>query len=273
MKNEISPDFSSIKILVIADIIGRSGRRTVSKILPVLKKNLELDLVIANGENSAGGLGCTSSTAQELLNSGVNILTMGNHVWDKKDMIDYIVQESRIIRPANYPPGAPGQGHVIIEVKKRKIGIINLLGRIFMEPVDCPFRTVEQELKEVSDADIILVDMHAEATSEKVAMGYFLDGKVTAVWGTHTHVQTSDITVLPLSTLYVTDLGMTGPVDSIIGIKKELVLSRMINGIPVKFEVPGGITKLEGIFMEINSDGYPVSYRMISEIVEPDERN
>jgi len=267
MVNDELSIIENIRILVIADIIGRPGRRTVARVLPGLKRSLRLDLIIANGENAAGGLGCTAATAQEFFKYGIDILTMGNHVWDKEDFADYIQVTPQIVRPANFPPGSPGKGHYIVEIRGYKIAVINLQGRMYMDCIDCPFQVIEKKLEQVKFVDIILIDMHAEAASEKMAIAHYLDGKVAVIWGTHTHVQTADLKLLPNGTLYVTDLGMTGPVNSVIGIKKELVIKRLVTGLPVRFEVPGGDCKFQGLFVEINRKGIPVSYKLINDLV------
>jgi len=255
----------TINILAISDICGRNGRTAVFSLLEKLKERYHIDLTIANAENAAGGLGCTTEIAKQLL-SEIDVLTMGNHVWDKKDLVDFIRQEPRIVRPANYPPGTPGEGFYLLSKKEVKIGIVNLSGRIFMEPLDCPFQAVEKILPELQkEASIIIVDFHAEATSEKIAMGYFLDGRVSAVYGTHTHVPTADLKFLPQGTLYITDIGMTGPHDSVIGMKKELVLQRFLTGMPVRFEAAKGDAVLQGLIIKIAKNGKAVSGELLLE--------
>jgi len=244
------------RVLVIADITGRPGRRMVSEHLPALVGRFNIDLVVANAENAAAGFGITPALAQELLAAGVDCLTMGNHVWDKKELQDYIEVEPRIIRPANFPPGTPGRGSLIVEKAGVKIAVINLLGRVFMAPVDCPFQAAIREVEAATAVTpMIIVDMHAEATSEKQAMGYFLDGKVSAVLGTHTHVATADARLLPGGTAYMTDIGMTGPVESVIGISKELIIQRFLTHMPTRFEVAGGPAQLQGAVVEIDPQG------------------
>ena len=232
----------SIRILMIGDVVGRPGRRAVIDNVPGLVRDERINLTIANGENAAGGNGITREVAGELFSAGVEVITMGNHVWNKKEIYNLISREERIIRPCNYPPGAPGAGYGRYETKNGiKVGVINLSGRVFMPDLDCPFRKADEVLPVLRDwSNIILLDFHAEATSEKIAMAYHLEGKVSAVCGTHTHVQTADERVLPGGTAFITDLGMTGPMDSVIGVKKEAVLEKFITQIPKKFEVATG---------------------------------
>ncbi|MCG9968167.1 TIGR00282 family metallophosphoesterase [Pelotomaculum terephthalicicum JT] len=243
-----------MRLLMIGDVVGRPGRNAVQVTLKELKHEHELDMVIANGENAAGGNGITRETAQELFAAGVDILTMGNHVWNKKEALNYIAHEKRIVRPANYPPGSPGTGADIYETKgKVKVAVINLSGRAFMQPLDCPFRKADEMLKFLSEkARVVVVDFHAEATSEKIAMGWYLAGRVSAVCGTHTHVQTADERILPGGTAYITDLGMTGPCDSVIGAKKEIVIKRFITQLPLKFEVATGLFQFNGVIIDID---------------------
>ena len=231
-----------INILFIGDINGRPGRNAVKQLVPNLNSEKKIDFVIANGENSAGGFGITKDVFDDLMAARINCVTMGNHIWDKKDSMGLIDSEKRIIKPANMPPGTPGNPYGIFSIDKNgievKIGVINLIGRVFMSPMDCPFRTADKIADEIrKTTNIIFVDMHAEATSEKMALGHYLDGKVTAVVGTHTHVQTSDERVLAGGTGYMTDAGMTGSFDSVIGIKKEIIIKKFLTGIPDKYEV------------------------------------
>ncbi|MFQ5561775.1 MAG: TIGR00282 family metallophosphoesterase [Nitrospinota bacterium] len=242
-----------MKILILGDIIGKPGRTVLTEKLAKIQDSFRIDFTIANCENAAGGFGITADVGQKIFSSGVDILTSGNHIWDKKDSIRYIAEEKRILRPANYPPGTPGRGSAIFETSSgKKIGVINISGRTFMDALDCPFRAAEKSVAELEEeTDTIIVDIHAEATSEKVAMGWYLDGKVGAVVGTHTHVQTADERVLPKGTAYITDLGMTGPVNSVIGVKKEHALYRFQTRMPKKFAVADGIRQLEGVVVEI----------------------
>ncbi|MEW6335280.1 MAG: TIGR00282 family metallophosphoesterase, partial [Thermodesulfobacteriota bacterium] len=212
-----------MKILFIGDIVGKPGRRAVRELLPGIVEDHRIDLVIANCENAAAGFGVTGEVIEELQDCRIDVLTSGNHIWDKKEILEIIEGCDRLLRPANYPAGAPGRGCLVMTAPGGlRVGVINLAGRVFMHPLDCPFRTADREIGTLkSRADVIIVDMHAEATSEKIAMGWYLDGRVGAVVGTHTHVQTADERILPGGTGYITDAGMTGPFDSVIGIRRE----------------------------------------------------
>ncbi len=241
--------------LAIGDIVGRPGRRVLSSLLPEVVREFGVDFVVANAENSAGGVGITPEIGAEILGKGVDILTMGNHAWGKKDAYEYLDAEPRVVRPANYPEGAPGRGFSVVRSRSGlPVGVLNLGGRVFFATdLDCPFRTASKAVDEMRAATrIILVDFHAEATSEKIALGYHLDGRASAVFGTHTHVQTSDARVLPGGTAYITDLGMTGPVDSVIGIRKEIVLERFLTQLPSRFEVASGPACLSGAVFDID---------------------
>ena len=227
-----------MNIMMIGDICGRPGRHTAAHFIPILKEEYSLDLIIANGENSAGGVGITAKVLEELLSMGIDIITTGNHVWDKKEIFDFIDNEERLIRPANYPSNTPGKGYCIIPIQNRKVGIINLAGRTFMPPIDCPFQTINQIISEIKNScDIIIIDFHAEATSEKLALGWYLDGKVSCVAGTHTHIQTADERIFPQGTAYISDLGMVGPWNSILGVDKDAVIRKFLTGLPVRFNV------------------------------------
>jgi metallophosphoesterase (TIGR00282 family) len=238
-----------MKILFIGDIVGKVGRVITKALLPTVTDRYKIDFVIANGENIAGGFGITDKTAFELLDLGIHVITTGNHVWDKKEFVSQISKIDKVLRPLNYPPGVPGFGSIIETAGKGvKLAVINISGRVFMSSVDCPFRTAEEEIKKIrSITNTIIIDFHAEATSEKIAFGYFMDGKVSAVMGTHTHVQTADEKILPGGTAYITDVGMTGPSNSVIGIEKELVIQRFLTNIPARFETAKG----EGIFSAV----------------------
>jgi len=238
-----------VLILAIGDIVGRPGRRAVSQLLPGLRQQYGIDLVIANGENAAGGIGLTLATAKELLDSGVDVLTSGNHIWAQKEIIPYLDGEMPILRPLNYPPGVPGKGHIAIG----RVAVVNLMGRVFIGDFDCPFRAIDQLLTEL-EQPIIIVDFHAEATSEKVAMGRYLDGRVSAVLGTHTHVGTTDAQLLPQGTAYVTDIGMTGPLDSVIGDDAEAVIQHFLTGMPHRLSVGKGKTALNAILIKVDDD-------------------
>lgn len=244
-----------MKILLIGDIVGNPGREAVRALVPQLRRRHDLDLVVANCENIAGGAGVTPKTAQELFGCGVDFLTSGQHIWRYKEIMPYLNQEPRLIRPANYPPGAPGAGAGVITARDgTKVGVLNLVGRVFLENVDCPFRAAQREVERLRrETPVILVDMHAEATSEKIAMGWYLDGQVSAVVGTHTHIQTADERVLPKGTAYLTDLGMTGPYDSVIGRRVDQILERFLTGIPQKFEVPETNVILCGAIVEVDA--------------------
>jgi len=245
----------NIRILMIGDVVGRPGRRAVIENVPGLVRDERINLTIANGENAAGGNGITREVAGELFSAGVEVITMGNHVWNKKEIYNLIAKEDRIIRPCNYPPGAPGAGYGRYETKSGiKVGVINLSGRVFMPDLDCPFRKADEVLPTLQDwSNIILLDFHAEATSEKIAMAYHLEGKISAVCGTHTHVQTADERVLPGGTAYITDVGMTGPLDSVIGVKKEAVLEKFITQMPRKFEVAAGPYQFNAVIIDIDT--------------------
>jgi len=251
-----------MNIMMIGDICGRPGRHTAAYFIPILKQEYSLDLIIANGENSAGGVGITAKVLDELLNMGINIITTGNHVWDKKEIFNFIDNDNPLIRPANYPPDTPGKGYHIVSVQNRKVGIINLLGRTFMPPIDCPFRTADQIISEIKDlCEIIIIDFHAEATSEKAALGWYLDGKVSCVAGTHTHIQTADERILPQGTAYISDLGMVGSWNSILGVDKEPVIRKFLTGLPVKFNVAADDeTIFCGIIIQINDFSSKVNH-------------
>jgi metallophosphoesterase (TIGR00282 family) len=242
-----------MKLLFIGDIVGKPGRDVIKKLLPGLKDEYGLDFVIANAENSAGGSGITRKTADELFQAGVDVITSGDHIWKKAEILELIQEEKRILRPVNFPVGVPGSGSGVYKAGGRKIGVINVNGRVFMEPLESPFTTVLSAAEKLSaETNIIIVDMHAEATSEKVALGWYLDGKVSAVLGTHTHIQTADERILPQGTAYITDVGMAGPYDSVIGRNIKDVLDRFLTQTPVKFEVADSNIKLCGAVVDID---------------------
>ena len=245
-----------MKVLFIGDIVGKIGRNTVKALLPNLIDKYKLDLVIANGENIAGGFGLTEALVTELFRMGVDVITTGNHVWDKKDFVNYISKDNRVLRPLNYPPGVPGYGSVSYTLSNgMKAGIINLSGRVFMPSMDCPFRTAKPEIEYLKkETDVIIIDLHAEATSEKIAFGYYVDGKVSAVIGTHTHVQTADEKVLEHGTAYITDVGMTGPSYSVIGIGVDQIIQRFLTGMPDRFITADGDGILSAVVIEISND-------------------
>jgi hypothetical protein len=241
-----------MNILFIGDIVGRPGRELVRKGLGALRERHSVDLVIANVENAAAGFGITKDLGDTLLEWGVDVMTSGNHIWDKKEALEYIAGESRLLRPANYPAGVPGRGSVVAQTGDgRAVGIINVMGRVFMTSIDDPFVVVRREIEAIRHRTrVMIVDFHAEATSEKIAMGWHLDGKVTAVIGTHTHVQTADERILPNGTAYLTDAGMTGPHDSIIGMEIEPSLARFLTALPAKFEPATGNPRLNGVVID-----------------------
>jgi metallophosphoesterase (TIGR00282 family) len=241
-----------MRILFIGDIVGRPGRELVKRGVPALVDHHHIDLVVANVENAAAGFGITREAGDQILAAGVDVMTSGNHVWDKKEALDYIGVEPRLLRPANYPSGAPGNGSYVARTSDgRTAAVLNVMGRVFMLPIDDPFAVARRELDILRRrARIVLVDFHAEATSEKIAMGWHLDGQVTAVIGTHTHVQTADDRILPKGTAYLTDVGMTGPHDSIIGVEVGAALSRFLTGMPARFEVAGGNPRLNAAVIE-----------------------
>ncbi len=241
-----------IRLLFIGDIVGRPGRDLVRHGLQAIVERHQIDLVIANAENAAAGFGITREIGDHLLEWGVDVMTSGNHIWDKKEALDYIGAESRLLRPANYPAGAPGNGSYLARTRDgRSVGVVNVMGRVFMLNIDDPFTSVLREIEALKQRTrIIFVDFHAEATSEKIAMGWHLDGKVTAVIGTHTHVQTADERILPKGTAYLTDVGMTGPHDSIIGVEIEAALGRFLTALPAKFDTATGNPRLNAVIVE-----------------------
>jgi len=244
-----------VKLLFIADVVGHPGRRAVKELIPQLRQEHCLDLVVANGENSAGGSGITVKTATELYNAGVDVITCGDHLWDQKEVVELLEREKRFVRPLNYPPGTPGQGSTLVERDGLPpVGIINLQGRTFMPPLENPFPAVLAEAERLHRVTrIIFVDFHAEATSEKVALARMLDGRVSAVVGTHTHVQTADEQIFPGGTAFLCDAGFTGPHDSVIGRESEPIIRRFMTNMPQKFEVATGRVLLQGVIIEIDN--------------------
>ncbi|MEE9202908.1 MAG: TIGR00282 family metallophosphoesterase [Dehalococcoidia bacterium] len=240
-----------MRILMIGDVIGKPGRKAIRELVPQLRQEHQLDMIIANAENAAGGMGLTPETALELVDAGVDVLTSGNHIWQYKEIVPALEDgHLPLLRPLNYPPQAPGRGYLLTG----QVMVVNLVGRTFMNSLDCPFRTVEALLEGLGDKapKVIIVDFHAEATSEKLALGWFLNGKVSAVLGTHTHVGTVDLRILPGGTAYVTDVGMTGPVDSVIGVEVEAVLERFITRIPQQLPIGKGRVGLDAILVEVD---------------------
>ena len=255
-----------MRILMIGDVIGKPGRQAIRSLVPGLREEYGIDLVIANGENSAGGFGITLETAYEMLENGVDVLTSGNHIWDQKEIIPHMNEGLPLIRPANYPD-APGRGYLIQD----DVMILNLMGRVFMPPLDCPFRAANALLQSKDGVDppkVIIVDFHAEATSEKQGMGWYLDGRVSAVLGTHTHVGTVDAKILPKGTAYLTDVGMTGPVNSVIGSDAEAVLDRFLTGMPQRLQVARGPVMMNSVLIDVDpGTGKALSIERIDRMV------
>ena len=244
-----------MKILMIGDVYGEPGRAALARLVPKLRDQHHIDFTVVNVENAAGGFGVTQPIAESVLDLGVDVMTTGNHVWDKKEIASYIVKENRLLRPANYPEGTPGAGWITVKAGPHRVTVINLMGRVFMNPIDCPFRKAEAILEAVGgETPIRLVDFHCEATSESIAMGWWLDGKVSAVVGTHRHVQTADERVLPGGTAYITDLGMTGPTEGVIGVDREQILNRFLYQMPIRFETAKGPTALHGVVITVDPD-------------------
>ncbi|HEX7765932.1 MAG TPA: TIGR00282 family metallophosphoesterase [Nitrospira sp.] len=244
-----------MKILYIGDIMGEPGRRAVGRMVPRVVSQRQVDVVIGNGENVAGGFGITPELAEELFEMGLSVITTGNHAWDKKEILDYFPHEPRLLRPANYPAGVPGNGSYVVETPGgEKLAVLQLMGRAYMPTLDCPFQVGKREVAKLKrEVAAVLVDMHAEATSEKMAMGHYLDGDVIAVVGTHTHVQTADEQILPKGTAYLTDIGMTGPLHGVIGVKKELAIEKFLTGMPKRFEVASGPTVFCAVLIEVDA--------------------
>jgi metallophosphoesterase (TIGR00282 family) len=247
---------SILRILHIADIMGEPGRKAAAALLPGIIRERGVAFVLGNGENAAGGFGLTRTVMEDLFANGLDVITGGNHMWDRKDILDFIDDEERLLRPANYPRGVPGRGAGLYSTAEGQlIGVLSLLGRVFIKEVECPFKTAEAEIAALrEETPVVIVDIHAEATSEKIALGWHLDGKVSAVLGTHTHVQTADERILPRGTAFISDVGMTGPFDSVIGIRKELALKRFLTQLPVRFEVARDDVRLNGVLVDIDSN-------------------
>ena len=244
-----------MNILMVGDVYGEPGRTALAKLLPRLKQEHAIDLTVVNVENAAGGFGVTPALGRWFLDQGVDVMTSGNHIWDKKEVVEYITRENLLLRPANYPVGTPGTGFITVKAGPHRVGVLNLMGRIFMHPLDCPFRKADEVVAELGkDTRVILVDMHAEATSESVAMGWYLDGRVSAVVGTHRHVQTADERVLPGGTAYITDLGLTGPTDGVIGVDRDQIIQRFLTQMPIKFATAKGPAALHGVVITVDPD-------------------
>ena len=244
-----------MNILMIGDVFGDPGRAAVARLVPQLRQEHAIDFCVINVENSAGGSGVTPAMARQFLEQGADVMTSGNHIWSRREIVEYITRENLLLRPANFPIGTPGVGHVTVKVGPHRVGVLNLMGRVFMLPIDCPFRKADEIVPELrKETPILLVDMHAEATSESVAMGWHLNGRVSAVVGTHRHVQTADERLLPKGTAYITDLGLTGPTDSVIGVDPELALARFLSQMPNRFEPAKGPAMLQGAVIRIDPE-------------------
>ena len=240
---------------MVGDVFGEPGRAALARLLPGLRQQHAIDFCVVNVENAAGGFGVTPPMARQFLAEGADVMTSGNHVWDKREIVEYIAKENLLLRPANFPLGTPGVGHVTVKCGPHKVAVLNLMGRVFMLPIDCPFRKADEVVPELrKDTPIVLVDMHCEATSESQAMGWYLDGRVSAVIGTHRHVQTADERVLPGGTAYITDLGMTGPTDGVIGVDRDLILQKFLQQMPVRFEPAKGPAALHGAVIVVDPD-------------------
>ncbi len=244
-----------MNVLMVGDVFGESGRAALTRLLPRLREEHAIDFCVVNCENAAGGFGVTGPMAKQMLEHGADVLTSGNHIWDKKEIVEFITKENLLLRPANFPVGTPGVGHVAVKSGPHRVVVLNLMGRVFMNPIDCPFRKADEVLPDLRrETPIILVDMHCEATSESQAMGWYLDGRVSAVVGTHRHVQTADERVLPGGTAYITDLGMTGPTEGVIGVDRDIILQRFLTQMPVRFEPAKGPAALHGVVIVIDPD-------------------
>jgi hypothetical protein len=242
-----------MRILFIGDVVGKPGRQVLARVLPRLRAEYCPDVVVANAENAAGGFGITPPIGEELFELGIDLLTSGNHVWDKKEVEGYLAKEARLLRPANYPPEVPGSGAQVVERGGRRVGVLNLQGRTFMPPIDCPFRVGEREIDQLRVATpMILVDFHAEATSEKQAFAWWVDGRVSVVVGTHTHVQTADDRILPGGTAFISDVGMTGSQDAVIGMEREAVIERFLMQLPRKFVTAASNLWLCGVVVDVD---------------------
>jgi metallophosphoesterase (TIGR00282 family) len=244
-----------MNILMVGDVFGEPGRAALTRLLPRLRQEHAIDLAVVNVENAAAGFGVTPQMARQFLDHGVDVMTSGNHIWDRREIVDFITRENLLLRPANFPEGTPGVGHVTVKAGPHRVGVLNLMGRVFMTPIDCPFRKADEVIPQLRrETPIILVDMHCEATSESQAMGWYLDGRVSAVVGTHRHVQTADERVLPGGTAYITDLGMTGPTEGVIGVDRELIISRFLHQMPARFEPAKGPAALHGVVIVVDPE-------------------
>ena len=260
-----------MRLLFLGDVVGRPGRRALAALVPRLAAQEDIEFVIANCENASGGKGVDPRSADELHEAGVDVLTSGNHVWQNREIVPYMRESGRLLRPLNFPPGVPGVGWTVQKARRSeaRVAVLNLIGRVFMAPVDCPFRAADEALADIRrEASIVFVDMHAEATSEKVAMGRFLDGRVSAIVGSHTHIQTADETVLPGGSAYLTDAGMCGPEDSVLGVRTDRVVERFLTQMPTRFEVATGAVLVQGAVIDIDGEtGRARSIRRVRERV------
>jgi 2',3'-cyclic-nucleotide 2'-phosphodiesterase len=242
-----------MKFLFIGDVVGSPGRKMIEQYLPKLKEKHKPNIIVINGENAAGGKGITEKIYRTFLEQGAHVVTLGNHAWDQRDVFEFIDDAKSLIRPANFPEGVPGKGIVYVQVEQMEVAVINLQGRTFLPAIDCPFKKADELIEEATRrTPMILIDFHAEATSEKQAMGWYLDGRVSAVVGTHTHVQTADARILPKGTAYITDVGMTGPYDGILGVDREAVLRKFLTSLPVRFEVKEGRSQLNAVLIDVD---------------------
>jgi metallophosphoesterase (TIGR00282 family) len=244
-----------MNILMIGDVFGDPGRAAVAKLVPKLRQEHAIDFCVINVENAAGGSGVTPAMARQFLEQGADVMTSGNHIWNRREIVEYITRENLLLRPANFPTGTPGVGSVTVKAGPHRVAVLNLMGRVFMNPIDCPFRRADELVPELRrETPIVLVDMHAEATSESIAMGWYLDGRVSAVVGTHRHVQTADERILPGGTAYITDLGMTGPTDGVIGVDRDIILQRFLSQMPARFEPARGPAALHGVVIVVDPE-------------------
>ena len=259
-----------MKLLFAGDVVGRPGREAFARFATRYKAEGKADVIVVNGENAAAGRGITPALADELFAGGADAVTLGDHTWDQRELPPYLDREPRIVRPANFPPGCPGRGHTLINTPAGPMLILNLIGRVFMPPQDCPFRTADEILKRFAgQTRLIFVDMHCEATSEKIIAGRYLDGRISALAGTHTHVQTADECILPRGTGYITDAGMTGPKDSVLGREVAPIQARFLNGMPTKFGIATGDVRMEGVLFDLHPEtGRTRSIERISERME-----
>ena len=262
-------------VLFLGDVFGKPGRLILERKLQTIIKENNVDMVIANGENAAGGIGISPDICNGLFDMGIDVVTSGNHIYKKREIYDYIAKQPRLLKPANYPPGTPGRGYYILshrKINENKIAVVNICGRVFIENLDCPFRCMDKILENIKEeVQVIIVDFHAEVTSEKVAMGWYLDGRVSALIGTHTHVQTADERILPGGTAYITDVGMVGPRDSVIGVKKENIIERFLKLMPQRFLVANDDYLINAVLIDIDEkDGRANNIKRINSVVESD---